>query len=599
MSKTLAFPAAIALLIIPALAAQDGIIVKVDEKVTLRDGVRLSTNLFLPAAPGKYPTVLVRTPYGKGDGRNGGARAHARAGYAHVVQDTRGRGPSEGTFDPFMTEADDGADTVAWILAQPWSDGKVGMSGGSYVGFVQWQAASREPPGLVAICPAVTFSDFHDDVAYPGGAFQVSLGLGWGAMVSMPPGANDIAKDWPAILRILPLADYPRLLGRRIAFYDRWLDHPADGPFWKPASVKDAYPRMKVRALNLGNWYDIFSLATAENFRRMREEGPTEEIRRGQRLILGAGAHGAPSRKLGERDFGDAAAIDVGALERRWLDRWLKGVENGAESDPPVKIFVMGANRWRDEDEWPPARARHVPWYLHSNGGANTLSGDGVLGTAAPGDERPDTFRYDPADPVPTTGGANLLFIPSGPFDQRKVEARRDVLVYTSEPLEEPLEVTGPVRLKLFAATSAADTDFTAKLVDVCPDGTAWNLADGIIRARYRETDAEARPVEPGKVHEYLIDLWVTSNLFLEGHRIRLEVSSSNFPRFDRNPNTGKPFAVDGGIVVAEQTVHHSASRPSHLILPVVPPKDAGEGTRRVEAPRPGGTATGSSAPGN
>jgi putative CocE/NonD family hydrolase len=345
---------------------------------------------------------------------------------------------------------------------------------------------------------------------------------------------------------------------------------------------------MRIHALNLGNWYDIFSLATAENFRRMREEGPTEEIRKGQRLILGAGAHGAPARKLGERDFGENATIDLGTLERRWFDRWLKGVPNGAEADPPVKIFVMGANRWRDEDEWPPARARYVDWYLHSGGGANTLSGDGALGTAAPGDEKPDTFRYEPADPVPTTGGANLLLIPSGPFDQRKVEERRDILVYTSEPLKERLEVTGPIRLKLFAATSAADTDFTAKLVDVGPDGKAWNLADGIIRARWRESDTTPKPVEPGKVEEYLIDLWVTSNLFLEGHRIRLEVSSSNFPRFDRNPNTGKPFTVDGGFVVAEQTVHHSARHPSHLILPVVPEKKVGEGNlRRVDAPRP------------
>jgi putative CocE/NonD family hydrolase len=293
-------------------------------------------------------------------------------------------------------------------------------------------------------------------------------------------------------------------------------------------------------------------------------------VRGHQCLILGAGAHGNPVRKLGGRDFGEAAAIDVGALERRWLDRWLKGIDNGVEREAPVRIFVMGINRWRDESEWPPVRAKETRWYLHSDGRANTLNGDGALAPEPSGDEASDSFRYDPADPVPTLGGANLMFIPSGPFDQRKIEERPDVLAYTSAPLAKPLEVTGRIILKLHAASSAPDTDFTAKLVDVCSDGTAWNLTDGIVRARWRGSDTAVRLLEPGKVKEYTIDLRVTSNVFLEGHRIRLEVSSSNFPRFDRNPNTGKELAVDGGFMAADQRVYHSALHPSCLVLPVI-----------------------------
>lgn len=555
----------------PAATRVADVVVRLDRKVPMDDGVRLSANLFLPADAGSFPTILYRSPYGKGGAGNGEARAWAAAGYACVMQDTRGRFGSEGVFDPFRDEARDGAATVAWVRAQPWSNGKVGMAGGSYVGFVQWLAASAAKPGLYALSPMVTLSDFHDDVAYVGGAFQLALALGWGAMVSSPPGENILGKAWPGILRTLPLRDYAELLGRRIDFYDAWLDHPDDGEYWRVASVTHRYGAMSVPALNVGNWYDIFAKATTENFRRMREEAPTEEARRAQRLIMGAGAHGPPGPKIGERELGETAKIDIAAIERRWFARWLQGEKNGVDDEPPVKIFVMGTNRWRDEREWPLARTRFTPWYLRGGGKANTLEGDGKLSLEAPGDEPPDSYRYDPNDPVPTAGGANLLLAPIGSFDQRKVEERPDVLVYTSEPMERSLEVTGPVTLTLFASSSAPDTDFTAKLVDVDEEGRAWNLCDGIIRARYREGDTKQKPIEPGKVHEYSIDLWVTSNVFLPGHRIRLEVSSSNFPRFDRNPNTGRPFARHAEVAVAEQRVYHTGAYPSRLVLPVIP----------------------------
>jgi len=551
-----------------ALASEE-IIVELDVKVPMRDGIQLSTNIFRPDKEGKFPTILMRTPYGNGDANNGGASVYAQASYAYVIQDTRGRFESEGVFEPFLNEAQDGYDTQEWVRMRPWCNGKIGTAGGSYVGFTQWLPAPLQCPALKAMLPTITFSDLHDDVVFIGGAFQLSLCLGWSAMVTVQPGENLMAKA-QELYHTLPLTDYPKVLGREIEFYNDYLAHFNDDDYWREATVKNKYHRIQVPVLNLGNWYDIFAKATTENFRRMREEAPTEEIRQAQRLLMGPGAHGAPASKLGEREFGEIAKLDIATIERRWFDYWLKGEENGIMDEAPVRIFVMGINQWRDEHEWPLARTRYINYYLHSKGNGNTLHGDGLLNSIAPGDEPVDQYSYDPNDPVPTTGGANLT-IPSGPYDQRQVEERSDVLVYTSAPLKESVEVTGPIHLILYAASSARDTDFTAKLVDVCPDGTAWNLTDGIFRARYRNSDTEAELIEPGKVYRYEIDLWVTSNVFLEGHSIRVEISSSNFPRFDRNPNTGNNFGQDAKIVTAEQTIYHNAAYPSHIVLPVIP----------------------------
>jgi putative CocE/NonD family hydrolase len=274
---------------------------------------------------------------------------------------------------------------------------------------------------------------------------------------------------------------------------------------------------------------------------------------------------------LGERDFGEAARLDLGKLQFDWFQYWLKGQETDVEDWPAYRLFVMGENRWRGENEWPLARTDFTHFYLHSGGSANTRKGNGTLSLEKPEDEPADAFTYDPTQPVPTHGGNNLLLIPTGPFDQTKIEDRNDVLVYTTDPLTEPIEVTGPVRLVLYAASSARDTDFTAKLVDVSPSGKAFNLCDGIIRARYRNSKSEPSLIQPDQVYQYEIDLWVTSNLFLEGHSIRLEISSSNFPRFDRNPNTGNPFGTDTEFLPAGQTIHHSATFPSHLVLPIIP----------------------------
>ena len=332
-----------------------------------------------------------------------------------------------------------------------------------------------------------------------------------------------------------------------------------------------------VPAYHLGGWYDIFVSGTLANYIDMRQRAATEEARRGQKLIMGPWLHGPLRGVIGEVDFGfrasDASVLTYDIMWR-WFDYWLKGIDNGIMDDPPVRIFVMGRNRWREENEWPLARTVYTPFYLHSGGKANALHGDGVLSTKTPPAERRDQYAYDPRDPVPTRGGGLCCHqggLPPGAYDQRQIEERDDVLVYTTDPLEEDLEVTGPLKVVLYAASSAVDTDFTAKLVDVSPCGHARNIADGIVRACYRHSLRQPQLLAPGVIEEYTIHLGGTSNVFLARHRLRLEISSSNFPRFDRNPNTGHAVASEDEMVIATQTIYHDAQRPSHVVLPIIP----------------------------
>ncbi len=323
------------------------------------------------------------------------------------------------------------------------------------------------------------------------------------------------------------------------------------------------------------SWYDIFLRGGLTNFCGLRQHAMTETARAQQKLLVGPWAHRFPytspsSTDTGDIDFGDNARIELHETQLRWFDYWLKGIDTGITEDAPVKLFVMGENVWRNESEWPLARTRYTPYYFHSQGGANSLHGDGQLSSQAPAEEPPDRSVYDPNDPVPT-GGGNTLIIPMGVQDQHPIEARQDVLVYTSEPLAALVEVTGPITVELYAASSAPDTDFTAKLVDVRPDGYAQNLADGIIRARYRLSRSVAALLSPGEVTRFSIDLWATSHVFQPGHRIRVEIASSNFPRFDRNLNTGADQATSTHMQTAEQTVFHDARYPSHILLPIIP----------------------------
>jgi putative CocE/NonD family hydrolase len=436
------------------------------------------------------------------------------------------------------------------------------------VGWTQWSAAAQGSRFLTCMAPVVPFSNAYREIAYPGGAFQLSLAMGWGAGVGGLP--LDPAKLKEAF-NLLPLKNWDELAGKPVFFLHDWVAHPTYDDYWRVRGIDGRFDRVTVPALNIGGWYDIFSKATLDHIAQVRHRSTNLAVRRNQFVVLGPWGHGVGGQKLGELDFGANARLDLGKLQFEWFEYWLKGKDTGVQDWPSVRLFVMGENAWRNEHEWPLARTQFTPWYLHGSGKANTSAGDGSLSPAAPAAEPADHFTYDSAHPVPTHGGNNLVALPPGPFDQAAVEQRADVLVYTSAALKKAVEVTGPVRVFLHAASSARDTDFTAKLVDVHPDGKAYNLCDGIIRARCRESVTAPTLLEPGKPYRYEIDLWVTSNLFQPGHRLRVEIASSNFPRFDRNPNTGHDFGADAELAQASQTIRHDREHPSHILLPIIP----------------------------
>ena len=552
-----------------------------DVKVPMRDGVRLSADVYLPRErSGPVPAILARTPYDNGDFAGltkvvDQAIYFVQHGYAFVVQDVRGRFDSEGEFYPWVNEFEDGHDTVEWVGEQEWCDGNVGMMGFSYVGGVQWQAAMTAPGHLKCIAPGVIGDDHHGQTHFQGGAMQLSLDMTWTFLTDARTWHPIDNYDWKQVLSHLPLSEMAEAAGSSAERLSDWIDHPDYDEYWKRIAYRERYGDVVVPVLQIGGWYDTFTVGTMNNFVGMRTSGGSELARANQKVIMGPWVHQASLHShAGDRDFGRDSVLDLNAEHLRWFDRWLKGVANGVEEEAPIKLFVMGADEWRDEHEWPLARTRFTPFHLHSGGRANSLRGDGTLSVEAPGDEPADEYVYNPAFPVPSNGGNNCCspeIVAWGGYDQDQIEQREDVLVYTSEVLEEDLEVTGPVIAKIYASSSAADTDFTAKLVDVHPDGYALNLCDGIIRARYRETPERQVLMEPGKAYEFTIDLFPTSNVFKAGHRIRLEISSSNFPRFDRNLNTGGRFGHETEMRVASQTVYHDSERPSHVLLPVIP----------------------------
>jgi putative CocE/NonD family hydrolase len=582
------------------------IIVEKNVKVTMRDGVELATDVYRPQGAGPLPAIVQRTPYDK---EGAALRNYAfevmravQAGYVCVVQDTRGRYLSDGAFDPFFDDGADGADTIEWVAAQPWCSGTVGMAGGSYFGATQWRAAGEAPEALKAMVPFVTAADYHDGWTYQGGAFELGFNLHWslgflalGEVVRRLGAGQDAGAelgalvaaidDNDALFERLPLSDMP-VLSELAPYYQAWLDHPSYDDYWRSIAPKERHAQTTVPALNIGGWYDLFLGGTIANYIGMKQNGATDAACR-PRLLIGPWAHGDSFGWFSGRSYGFASnylAVDPTGIHLRWFDHHLKGIDNGVEDDPPVRLFVMGIDEWRDEQDWPLPDTAFTPYYLHSDGHANTAAGDGTLSAQAPEDEPHDTYLYDPRNPVPTTGGATFLpglFVAAnaGPRDQRPIDGRSDVLTFTTPPLEHDVEVTGPIELVLFASSSARDTDFTGKLVDVHPDGRAEILTDGILRARYRESMSEPQPLTPGETYELRVDLWATANVFRAGHRIRLDVSSSNFPRFDRNTNTGQTIATDGpdDLVEAVNRVFHDRNRPSHVLLPII--DRAGGGT--------------------
>ncbi len=578
----------------------DSVSLKVETNVaaTMRDGTTLYADVYRPDGPGPYPTLLQRTPYDKSAALASqmlDPMKAAKAGFALVIQDTRGRYTSGGEFYCFVDDINDGYDTVEWAAALPWSSGKIGMIGASYVGATQWLCATSRPPHLTAIAPNVTASNYHNGWTYQGGAFELGFNVSWtllqltlanfkthSGVKSIPQARQaELVKSVDGMteaLRHLPLKELPHLDKGLADYYYDWLKHPSFDDYWKKLCIEDQHSNLNVPALNIGGWYDIFLRGTIRNYLGMRENAATAEARNGQKLIIGPWQHSSRGASMaGSHYFGvaaDAMALGMDEIHLRWFQHWLNGEDTGMLDEPPVKIFVMGDDVWRDENEWPLARAQDTNYYIRSGGNANTRHGDGELSPVPPADEAPDVFLYNPANPTPTRGGqlcCNPHFATSGAFDQNEIEERPDVLVYSTPVLDRDVEVTGPIMVTLWAATSATDTDFTAKLVDVCEDGCARNLTDGIIRARYRESMSTPSLLEPGRAYCYGIDLLATSNVFKAGHRIRLEVSSSNFPRFDRNTNTGGVIAEDTELKPAVQTILHDSEHPSHVTLPIVP----------------------------
>ena len=569
----------------------------VDENVNIpmRDGVQLQADVYRPSGPGKYPTLIMRSPYGRnmGDAFN----TWVPEGYVVITQDCRGRFASEGEYTPHLTEGQDGYDTVEWAAEQSWSDGNVGTFGQSYLGADQYQLGPESPPSLKAMMPVSASGDYHQSWIYhTGGVFE----HGWMVPYAIIKGRNTLERNElgadhlaqiesyldPAMehgffalplkdewYRHLPLSDWGDRLDGIAPYFKDYLSHADDGPYWWDINVRRKSHQVNMPVYHVGSWYDIFLEGTINNYTEWRALGGPN-ARPNQKMLVGPWGHigyTTPTRDgCGDVDFGPEAEIELVEEQKRWFGHWLRGEDTGVMDDAPVKIFVMGENRWRDEQEWPLARTEYTPYYLHSDGNANSLNGDGGLSREEPGHEPPDRYVYDPNDPTPTRGGNNLI-INRGAFDQRQVESRDDVLVYTSDELAANLEVTGPIRVTLYASSSALDTDFTAKLVDVRPDGYAQNLQDGVLRARYRDSAADPRLLTPGQPYRFDIDLWATSHVFMPGHRIRLEISSSNFPRFDRNPNTGGDIATETQLVPAAQAVLHDSEYPSCITLPVIP----------------------------
>ncbi|HXY23606.1 MAG TPA: CocE/NonD family hydrolase [Candidatus Acidoferrum sp.] len=547
----------------------------------MRDGVTLRADIYRPKADGKFPVLLVRTPYDKTNETIFGLKGAAR-GFVVIAQDVRGRFTSEGEWYTFQHESQDGYDTVEWAAALPYSNGKVGMFGGSYVGATQFLAAIAKPPHLAGICPNVTASNYHDGWTYQGGAFEQWFNESWSTGLAENTMRRRMERNADALggTKVLPLNSYPVLEATSSTgiapYFTDWLAHPNFDDYWKQISIEDHYAQIQVPVFNLGAWYDIFLGGTLKNYARLKTEAGTEAARRGQRLMVYVGGHAGwvGQRKIGALDFGEKAPFDIDELTLRWYDSLLKGEANGIEKEKPVRIFVMGKNEWREEEDWPLARAKNTRYYLHSGGAANGLGGNGSLTAAAPTEEKPDQYVYDPSDAVPSIGGplcCSALPTGIGPQDQRAAEGRNDVLVYTTPAFAKDTEVTGPVSLDLYVSSSAVDTDFTGKLVDVWPDGFAQNLTEGILRLRYRNTQEEPELANPGETYHITVDLWATSNVFLAGHKLRLEVSSSNFPRFDRNLNTGEDQARGTRMIKATNVIYHDKARPSALILPIVP----------------------------
>jgi len=591
-------------------------------RIKMRDGVRLSTDLYFPVGASEpLPVVLIRTPYDKNSFRperssgwyrwqDGDVRIQLFAGQGYVVavQDVRGRLESEGDFLVGTFARNDGSDTIDWLASQPWSNGKVGTYGCSYLGENQLQLAAARNPRQVAAIPqgaGAAYTGTHRTFGLmDGGAFELATSIGWfpragyknslrfsadvsdGEFQKIAPyfyhGPQVPDVEYNKVFEWLPLIS---IMERIVAYPTHYEDMVSHGPadsYWDAFDFVNEEDRFDVPALHINSWYDLGINETFKLFNLLQRNSESQLGRDNQFVIISPTTHckseGMTEETIvGERSMGNAR-FDYYGLYLRWFDRWLKGIDNGVTEMPKVQYFLMGKNEWRTASAWPLPNVRWTNYYLHSDSGANSHFGDGNLNVSKPTEEPPDRFVYDPKTPVPTLGGVVCCTAdpntPGGSYDHSDIEMREDVLVYTSEPLEHGIEVSGPIELVLYVSSSAKDTDFTGKLLDVDPEGVAYNLQDGILRARYREGYDRKVWMEDGEIYELRLDLHAISNYFAPGHRIRLEISSSNFPRLDRNLNTGGNNYDETEWVVARNTVHHASMSPSHIVLPIVPERD-------------------------
>ena len=593
-----------------------GIQVQMNVPVPMRDGVKLRADVYTPDGPGPFPVLLSRTPYNKEiPGTIETGIAGAEQGFIMVIEDVRGRYHSPGFWKPFKYEINDGYDTVEWAAKLPKSDGKVGMWGGSYVGATQWLAAISDPPNLAGIHPEDTSSDYYTDWAYQNGALQQWFAQSWASQTAgdalwgktyfnfsalgyVPstrspqtglltrPGQTSMT-DPLNYIKVLPLSDYTTLVTPPTAgnaglkalepWYLDWMAHPTDDAYWQRWSIARDYSRIHVPVFNVDGWHDLFLAGSLQNYSGVLAHGGTAAARNNDYLLLTPGGHSSAGRKVGAYEF----PKDV-LNENRPMFQWYKhlflGQKNGVSQWKHVRYYQMGTNVWKESDTWPPPQASTVAYYLHSDGKANTATGNGVLSAQvndSSANAASDRFVYNPADPVPTLGGSMCCDgadVPNGVQDQRPDEKRPDVLVFTTPALTKNLDVTGPVSMTLYVSSSAPDTDFTAVLVDVAPDGSDHNIATGIIRMRYRDHDyTKATFMKPGQIYKVKLNMWATSNVFLAGHRLRVDVSSSNFPRWDRNLNTKQSPESGSNFVTATNVIYHDAAHPSSLDLSVMP----------------------------
>jgi putative CocE/NonD family hydrolase len=568
--------------------------------VPMRDGVRLSTDVYRPAAAGRYPVLLQRTPYNKGDLWPVATLMFSpfdavERGYVVVVQDCRGRFASEGEWIPFVVEGPDGHDSVEWAAAQPWSDGRVGIYGSSYNGVTALQAAIHSPPHLVACVAYMTGANYHEGWVYSGGAFELGFGLwyalhqAWDALPRVGLDEAGIAEaagrltramlDPMSAFRTLPLVDHPLFEGPIAPHWRSWTSHERYDDTWKTIDVIANADKIRVPILHIAAWYDGF-LRGHLDLEHALAHHPDARVREEHRLVIGPWEHmaylGVRKSSAGEREFGPIAVggpTTAAPLCFDWFDRFVAGRETGAPTAKRVRYFLLGANEWREVDAWPPPH-RRMPFYLRGAGGARSRHGDGVLSRDPPGEEPPDGFTHDPRDPVPTLGGRNMIpgVCAPGVQDRSRVEERDDVLVYTTAPLDVSLTIAGPVSATLLVRANAPDADFVAKLVDVEPSGYCVPIAEGILRARFRNGRNREDPLVPGEIATIEVDLLAVAHVFRAGHRIRLEVAGSDFPKYDRNPGTGKSslLARENDLRRIDQEVLHDAEHSSCIILPVV-----------------------------